>query len=384
MIPAAIPESTVSCPALCDRIATCYHGGAFFEAVGPGFDNLDRRHAIINADVLDAWFPPAPGVLATLREHLDWVLRTSPPTQCEGLIREISVARGVPEECVVPGAGSSDLLFRASLRWLRPGARVLLLDPTYGEYSHVFEHVVPCRVDRLLLRFESEFAVDLDELAGRLRQGYDLCVLVNPNNPTGSHVSRVALQQVLRDIPARTLVWIDEAYLDYVAADESLERFATESENVVVCKSMSKVYALSGVRAAYLCGPRHIIQDLRSITPPWVVGLPGQIAGVLALRDPDYYQARYAETRELRSELVGQLAGLGLHVWPAMANFLLCRLPAGVGSTASLLSHCRERGLFLRDISSMTTQPVDRVFRVAVKDCETNAAMVEILRTWLS
>src|SRR6266542_963020 len=90
----------------------CYHGGAFFTAIGDAFDDLDRRHDVINADVLDAWFPPAPGVLEALRAHLDWLARTSPPTNCDGLVRTIAEVRGMPAECVLPGAGSSDLIYR--------------------------------------------------------------------------------------------------------------------------------------------------------------------------------------------------------------------------------------------------------------------------------
>src|SRR5262249_62247408 len=63
----------------------CYHGGAFFEAIGEEFETLERRHDIVPADVLDAWFPPAPAVLEALREHLDWLVRTSPPTHRTGL-----------------------------------------------------------------------------------------------------------------------------------------------------------------------------------------------------------------------------------------------------------------------------------------------------------
>ena len=87
-----------------------------------------------------------------------------------------------------------------------------------------------------------------------MEQRYDLVVLVNPNNPTGRHISRTELEGVLRRVPAQIRVWINEAYIDYLGAAESLERFAAESENVIVCKSMSKVYALSGTRhSAYSC-----------------------------------------------------------------------------------------------------------------------------------
>ena len=69
--------------------AACFHGGAFFDAIGPEFDRLERRHEIINADVLDAWFPPSPRVIAALQEYLPWLMRTSPPTACEGMVLNV-------------------------------------------------------------------------------------------------------------------------------------------------------------------------------------------------------------------------------------------------------------------------------------------------------
>jgi histidinol-phosphate/aromatic aminotransferase/cobyric acid decarboxylase-like protein len=234
----------------------CFHGGAFFEAIGPGFDALERRDQIVNADVLDAWFPPSPKVLDALRDHLPWFMSTSPPTHSEGLRAVIAQSRGVNEENILPGAGSSDLIYLAFRHWLNPDSRVLILDPMYGEYEHVLLNVIGCKIDRLVLPRSNNYVVDLDELEARIGRGYDLIILVNPNNPTGQHIPRSKLETVLAKVPATTRVWIDEAYLEYVGSGESLERFAAKSESVIVCKSMSKVYALSGMRAAYLCASR--------------------------------------------------------------------------------------------------------------------------------
>ena len=85
--------------------AKCFHGGAFFDAIGTDFQRLERRHEIINADVLDAWFPPSPKVLAALQADLGWLLRTSPPTSCEGLARTIARARGVSRGMHFAGGG---------------------------------------------------------------------------------------------------------------------------------------------------------------------------------------------------------------------------------------------------------------------------------------
>jgi len=361
--------------------AGCFHGGAFFEAIGDEFENLEGRGDVINADVLDAWFPPSPKVLEALERHLPWILQTSPPTDCAGMARAIARARGVRQENVLVGAGSSDLIFLAFRHWLTSSSRALILDPTYGEYAHVLEEVIGCAVDRLPLLAGEGYALDLAHLERRLAARYDLVVLVNPNSPTGGHVPRATLESLLERSPAATCVWVDETYVDYVGPGESLERFAACRPNVIVCKSMSKAYALSGARAAYLCSAPGRLESLRALTPPWAVSLPAQIAAVKALEDPDYYAERYRETRLLREDLAARLRPIpGMRVLPAVANFLLCQLPEDGPDAAALVCACRKRRLFLRDASAMGSGLGRRALRIAVKDAPTNARMLEILR----
>jgi histidinol-phosphate/aromatic aminotransferase/cobyric acid decarboxylase-like protein len=363
----------------------CYHGGAFFEAIGEEFDDLSRRHRVINADVLDAWFPPAPGVLDALREHLPWLVRTSPPTQCAGMLHAISAARGLDVDGLVPGAGSSALIFLALPRWLSPSMRALVLDPSYGEYAHVLERVVGCRVTRFPLARQDGYRVDLDRLAAGLRESFDLVVLVNPNNPTGQHIGADALRQVLTEAPRKTVVWIDEAYVDYVDSSVSLERWAQGTSNVVVCKSLSKGLALSGVRAAYLCGARRLVDPLRRFIPPWAVSLPAQLAVVSALGDRAYYLRRYEETHALREELaVGLRTRCGLDILAGSTNSVLCHLPDGGPTAAEVAALCRERGLFIRDAGATSQTLGDRVLRVAVKDGDTNRRIAQLMEASLA
>lgn len=362
---------------------SCYHGGAFFEAIGDELDHLERRAGVINADVLDAWFDPAPDVMTALTEHFAWALRTSPPVGSDGMRRVVARMRGVSEADILPGAGSSDLIFLALRHWLHAGSRVLILDPMYGEYAHVLERVVGCRVDRLELARSRDYAVDIAELSKRLERRYDLVVLVNPNSPTGQHLSARVLEDVLRAAPDSTRFWVDETYVEYAGEGQSLERFAAASSNVVVCKSMSKVYALSGVRCGYLCGPRHLIEELRTISPPWAVSLPGQIAACAALRSTEYYRERWSETHELREELASGLRSLGWDVLPGCANFLLCHLPPEQPTAAALAAACSGRKLFVREVTSMGRCFGQRALRIAVKDAVTNTAMLDILRRTL-
>ncbi|WP_193211296.1 pyridoxal phosphate-dependent aminotransferase [Luteolibacter marinus] len=357
--------------------AGCFHGGAFFDAIGPGFQDLGRHRDIINADVLDAWYPPAPEVVGALREHLPWLARTSPPTDCAGLVAAISSARGVPEAEVLVGAGSSDLIFRAFPRWLNRRSRVLLLDPTYGEYAHVLGKVIGCGIERFPLRREENHDVDLERLRERIASGPDLVVLVNPNSPTGRVLGRGEVESLVAAAPGRTLVWVDETYIDFTGG--SVERLVGRHGNLVVCKSMSKAYALSGMRVAYLVASRHRVDELRAVTPPWVVGLPSQVAAVKALACPDYYERRWRATSRLRESLAGKLRGFGWDVVPGCANFLLAHLPPDGPTAAELAEACRDHGLFIRDAVAMGGGLGDRAVRIAVKDPGTQRRMIEIL-----
>ena len=363
----------------------CFHGGAFFKAIGEEFDDLDRRHGIINADVLDAWFPPSPKVIRALQKNLSWLLHTSPPTGCEGLIKTIARIRGINTECILPGAGSSDLIFLGLQHWLTSKSKVLILDPTYGEYVYFLKHVLYCQVDSLILSHREGYVLDPSRLKEKFKTHYDMIILVNPNSPTGRHVPKAELETVLKYAPANTLIWVDETYVEYAGANQSLEHFAVARGNIVVCKSMSKVYALSGVRVAYLCASSNLINTLKRISPPWAVSLPAQVAAVMALQDPDYYAKRYEETQDFRKQLVDQLNGLSkMDVIPSIANFVLCHLPNDGPDAATVINECKQYGLFLRDVGTMGTHIGTHALRIAVKDKETNMRIAEILRQVLS
>ncbi|WP_393063097.1 aminotransferase class I/II-fold pyridoxal phosphate-dependent enzyme [Streptomyces sp. LN549] len=364
----------------------CEHGGASFTAIGTDFSSLHRRHRVLAADVLDAWFPPAPGVRAALADDPEWAARTSPPTGAEGLLAEIARVRALPVGTLVPGAGSSDLIFRAFGQWLTPQSRVLLLDPGYGEYAHVTERVIGCRVDRLRLRREDGWRMDPEQLSAAVEDGrYDLVVVVNPNNPTGRHAPADELRSVIATAPTRTRWWIDEAYLGYVDMGESLADLAATDPRVVVCSSLSKMYALSGMRAAYLVAEAATATELRRRTPPWSVSLPAQLAAVAALRDPAYYKGCWLRTHALRRQLATDLAGLdeAVTVEEAVANWLTVTLPADGPSAAQLVQECRRRDVHLRDLSPMSSEYQGRTVRIAVRDTAENERIVAAFRAAL-
>src|SRR6266702_2482558 len=127
---------------------------------------------------------------------------------------------------------------------------------------------------------------------------------------------------------------------------------------------MSKVYALSGMRVAYLCASPHQLTDLASLTPPWVVGLPAQVAAVRALQDAAYYEEQYSRTHLLRAEVYEALRSLGVReIVPGEANFLMFHLDEAQPAASQIIDVARREGVFVREIASMGRQLGSRALR---------------------
>ncbi|MBE7557891.1 histidinol-phosphate aminotransferase family protein [bacterium] len=229
------------------------------------------------------------------------------------------------------------------------------------------------------------FVPDLGALL-RDAAGATMLVLVNPNNPTGAFVPSEFIEAVLSMLDPRTLLLVDETYVDYVSPSPSVERKVAGRDNLLVLKSMSKYYALSGARVAYLAAPSRIIGRLSTISPPWAVGLPSQVAAVAALGDESYYRERVRQTRQLRERLAADLRGLlGLRVYHSVANFILMELLDPSLSAEVVYCEMKRRGVHVRNCDSQSVQFNGRFLRTAVKDAVGNrviaAALREVLET---
>lgn len=359
----------------------CYHGGHFFNAIGDDFTTIEKCNEIINADVLDAWFDPSPKVINAIQEYLPWIIKTSPPTHSEGLIKTISQIRDIPVQSILTGGGSSDLMYLALPNLLKRQAKVLLLNPTYGEYNFIFENLIHAQIDRFYLLKEDSFQINVERLIQTLHQNkYDMFVIVNPNNPSGQYLTPEQMKEIIKAIPKSTYIWIDETYIEYVDSSYSMEQISVNTENVIVCKSMSKVYALSGVRCAYLVSNSKTIEFLSQFSPPWAVSLPAQIAGVNALKDSEYYKKCYQQTRKSKQQLVNNLIqNKDVKIIQGSINSILCEFPLST-DVDKIVKQCIEKNLFIRNVSNMGINLNYHGVRIAVKDEQINLKIAEIFK----
>jgi len=362
-----------------------FHGGsAYYRTVGGDFSKLKDYDKTIDADGLDAWFDPSPKAINKVKEFLPLLLKKTPPSHGQGLVRVLAARRGLSPENIITAGGSSDIMFGFFPNMLKKGDKVLILDPMYGEYAHIFQNVLRLKVFRHKLYGSEGFKINPERLKQDIvKVKPKIVVLVNPNSPTGQYLRTSEIIKLAKTLP-RVMFVVDETYIEYVGEKKSLEKLATRINNLVIMKSMSKVYALSGARVGYLVASRKTIEKVKPFFPPWAVSLIGQIAAIEALKDKKYYKNKYLQTHRLRDAMIKSLRQIErIEVFNSVGNFFLVHLKAESLSAKKIISQLEDRGVFLRNCDSMGLQFHDDYIRIAVRDKKSNDRIVSSLKRCL-
>jgi len=226
--------------------------------------------------------------------------------------------------------------------FVRPGERVVLLEPGYAMYRF-YATLAGAVVAEAV--YDEDLLFPLAALRLALQQPARLLILGDPHNPTGTPVPAGLVEELAAGHPDMVIL-VDEAYAEFggQTAIDLLPRYP----NVVVARTFSKAYGLAGLRAGVLLGDRDTLSFLARMRSPYAVNTLALVALTAALQDADYV-TRYVEAiRQGRDDLAAGLERLGIKVHPSAANFLIARF--GAIAPAVLLG-LRRRGILVRDRS---------------------------------
>jgi len=286
------------------------------------------------------------------------------------LVQAIADRYQVPAESVVVANGTTELLYQ--LPRLLDCAQALIPSPSYIDYTKVMA-LAGMTVRPFLLLAERGFTLQPQELAPLLTGG-ELVVIGSPNNPTGALVDPDQIIQLAKGHPA-TLFLIDEAFLDFVEGGRSV---ALATDNIVTLHSLTKFYAIPGLRLGFGIFPLPIARLLREHLPPWTVNTLAQAVGVRALADQDYAEQSRIFCRELRTDLVQELQRFpALQLFDSAANYLLLRLRDGSDATI-LAARLLEWKIMIRTCSNYTGLDAS-YFRIAVRTEKENRVLLDAL-----
>ncbi|MCX5870087.1 MAG: cobyric acid synthase [Deltaproteobacteria bacterium] len=286
------------------------------------------------------------------------------------LVQAIGGRYQVPAESVVVANGTTELLYQ--LPKLLGRERALIPCPSYIDYTKVMA-LAGMTVRPFLLSAERGFTLQPGELAPLLTGG-ELVVIGSPNNPTGALVDPEQIIQLAKAHPA-TLFLVDEAFLDFVEGGRSV---AMAADNIMTLHSLTKFYAIPGLRLGFGIFPLPIARLLREHLPPWTVNTLAQAVGVRALADQDYAEQSRTLCQELRTDLACELQRFpALQRFNSAANYLLLRLKDG-GDATILAGQLLEQKIMIRTCGNYTGLDAS-YFRIAVRTAAENRRLLDAL-----
>ena len=312
-------------------------------------------------------YGPSPRIWDTLRNV---PIGRHPDPRATPLRDALAEMQNVSARQLIVGNGSVDLIYHLAVAYLSAGDRVLVAAPTFGEYA-ASAAIMGAEIVEYRARPENDFAIDIDAFLDHAR-GHDPCFifLCNPNNPTGTYLARDDIERILRACPDALLV-LDEAFVRFVA-DAWDAHDLLRNDNLLILRSLTKDYALTGLRVGYAMASPSIIESLEKVQPPWSVNAFAQAATIAALRDEQHLRDSLAALARAKNDLASDLARLGLRVVPSAPHFFLVQVP----SASEFARQLCERKIVVRD---GTSWGLPTFVRIGTRTPEENARLVSAI-----
>jgi histidinol-phosphate aminotransferase len=321
---------------------------------------------------------PSPKAVAAYRavaEHLE----DYPDGASTALREAIGHAFGLDPDRIVCGAGSDDLLNLIADAYLCDGDEAIHTTHAFLVYpiATLGSGATPIAVP------EKDHTADVDAMLAAVTARTKVVFLANPNNPTGTYVPFDEVKRLHRALPAHVLLVLDAAYAEYVRRNDyeaGIELVAT-SDNVVMCRTFSKIYGLAALRLGWLYGPEHVIDAINRIRGPFNVNAAAMAAGIAAIQDSAHVEASRAHNEKWLAWLLAEIRKLGLEVTPSIANFVLIHFPETKGRTAEDAdAFLMQRGLILRRVKAYK---LPNALRMTVGSEEANRLVVAALAEFM-
>lgn len=302
-----------------------------------------------------------------------------PDPDCVDLKNELSRYSGVSKNNLLVGNGSIELIYLIALA-LRP-KRVLIQLPAFSEYERA---ALAAGGKCLFLKADEKngFEINAGHVLKSIRSA-NLVFICNPNNPTGFLFDKETIMFLAKGCEKKgALLVVDEVFMDFVEekARASLLKFASRSEYVMVLQSLTKFFAISGLRLGYLAAGKQLIRKISLYQPPWSVNSLAQLAGASFLKDRAFIRRSRQYVFKQRKELFAELSKIRyIQPYSASANFIFCKILNKKIDSSRLSDYCGKKGVIIRDCGNF--RGLDNSYiRIAVRKKEQNAKLIGILK----
>lgn len=294
-------------------------------------------------------------------------------------LREAIAAKyGLDPARVIYGTGSDELLHLAAGAFAGPGDECIYVRYGFSVYDIAIRRVGAIPV----VAPDADYATDVDAILACMTPRTRVIFLANPNNPTGTMASRAEIARLHAAIPADVLFVLDQAYAEYLEADEDDNglALAMHAPNVFITRTFSKIHGLAAERIGWGYASADIIAALHRIRAPFNVTRCGQMSAIAAIRDDDFVNASRNHNRQWREWLSAELSQLGNHgvrVIPSAANFVMA-LFEGAVNAETVYKGLMEAGYIVRWLPG---QGLPHGLRITIGTADETRGVAAAIRT---
>ena len=253
---------------------------------------------------------------------------------------------GLDPDQIVFGNGANEAIAFVIKAFCQEGDNIITADKTFAVYEWVAEfsgfeaRLVPLK----------DFGFDDEGMLGRIDDRTKILFVCNPNNPTGTYWDETRLRRFLDKVAGRQIVVVDEAYCEFVEADDYPDamKLLKEYPNLVTFRTFSKMYGLAGLRIGYLAGSRDVVDVIRRTCIVYSVNGVAQEAALAAIGDDEHVARTRRHVNAEKAYLLRELAGLGVQTHAGEGCYVMVRLPL---SDTLVYRQLMARGVMIRTMT---------------------------------
>ena len=287
---------------------------------------------------------------------------------------------GVSSAEVLLSNGSTQLIYLLSAA-LRP-RKALVVAPAFSEYANALA-LIGAKVASFNLSTDNGFQFSTKRLSAAWDKDCDIVFIATPNSVTGQAIPKAEIEKVAHIALARkTMVVVDEAFIDF-AETESIKALVRRNPYLIVLRSLTKYYALPGLRLGYLLGETGRVAELAAYQEPWSINGPALNVALASLKDSSFATKTERWLERERKFLFERLTALeGLHPLAARTNFLLVKIERSHSDALQLRSFLLQRSILIRACDTFGLGV--NYFRIAIKRRKDNQRLLAALTEWTS
>ncbi|WP_082918247.1 threonine-phosphate decarboxylase CobD [Oceanobacillus sp. Castelsardo] len=288
----------------------------------------------------------------------------------------ISEKNQVSMDSILIGNGGAELI--SLVGRLLSGKNVLIIEPGFSEYEKACQ-ANDCQIYYHYLK-EPHWELHINEIKERLKK-IDAVFLCNPSNPTGVFYRYDIIVQLLEECKkANTLLIVDEAFYDFVEGYTSIAALIYDYKNLVILRSMTKMFAIPGLRLGYVIAHQSIVEKIAIYQPHWSVNALAMAAGELCLQDESFVYNTIQYIKKERTKLFAFFEKEGFTFSPSKVNFYLLKEPQK-DNTEVLFTFLLKHGIVPRHTFNFPGLD-GKWLRFAIKSAKENNQLMEVLKEW--